>query len=76
MLSWAQDGNITSDGNRYPKFEARIPKFGTKSKVPNSKALFCFAVFEPLNFEFVSDFDIRIPDLPIFPAFWGPAGPG
>jgi len=45
-----------------PKFEARNPKFETNPKVPNSKVFSCFSVFEFLNFEFVSDFEIRISD--------------
>jgi hypothetical protein len=44
------------------KFEARNPKFETNPKVPNSNVFSWFAVFELLNFEFVSDFDIRISD--------------
>jgi len=42
------------------KFEARNPKFETQ--VPISNVFSWFAVFELLNFEFVSDFDIRISD--------------
>jgi hypothetical protein len=44
------------------KFEARNPKFETNPKAPNSNGFSWFAVFELLNFEFVSDFDIRISD--------------
>jgi hypothetical protein len=44
------------------KFEARNPKFETNPNVPNPKVFSWFAVFEFLNFEFVSDFDIRISD--------------
>jgi hypothetical protein len=44
------------------KFEARNPKFETNPKVPNSNVSSRFAVSEHLNFEFASDFDIRIPD--------------
>jgi len=44
------------------KFEARNPKFETNSNVPNSNVFCLFAVFEHLNFEFVSDFDFRISD--------------
>jgi hypothetical protein len=44
------------------KFEARNPKFETNPKVPNSKVFSWFVVFDFLNFEFVSDFDIRISD--------------
>jgi hypothetical protein len=44
------------------KFEARNPKFETNPNVPNSNVFCWFAVFEHLNFEFVSDFDIRISD--------------
>jgi len=43
-------------------FEARNPKFETNPNVQNSNVLFWFAAFELLNFEFVSDFDIRISD--------------
>jgi len=42
------------------KFEARNPK--TNLNVPNSNVSSWFSVFEPLNFEFVSDFDIRNSD--------------
>jgi hypothetical protein len=42
------------------KFEARNPKFETNLKISNSKGSFnCFKLME---FEFVSDFDIRISD--------------
>jgi hypothetical protein len=41
------------------KFEARNPKFETNPKAPNSNGFSWFAFFEPLNFEFVSDFEIR-----------------
>jgi hypothetical protein len=44
------------------KFEARNSKFGTNPNVPNSNVFSLFAGFELLNFEFVSDFDIRISD--------------
>jgi hypothetical protein len=44
------------------KFETRNPKFETNPNVPNSNLFSLFAVFELLNFEFVSDFDIRISD--------------
>jgi len=44
------------------KFEARNPKFETNPNVSNSNVFSWFAVFELLNFEFVSDFDIRISD--------------
>jgi len=44
------------------KFEARNPKFETNQNVPNSNVFSWFVFFEPLNFEFVSDFDIRISD--------------
>jgi len=46
----------------HSKFEARNPKFETNPNVPNSNVFSWFAVFELLNFEFVSDFDIRISD--------------
>jgi hypothetical protein len=58
------------------KFEARNPKFETNPNVPNSNVLFLFAVFELLNFEFVSDFDIRISDLSIIQTFLVPARSG
>jgi hypothetical protein len=45
-----------------PKLEARNPKFETNPNVPNPKVFSCLAVFEFLNFEFVSDFEIRISD--------------
>jgi hypothetical protein len=76
MSSCAHDGNITSDGKRYSKFEARISKFETKSNVPNSKVLPYFAGFEHSNFEFVSDFDIRISDFSMPPTCPVPAMPG
>jgi len=44
------------------KSEARNPKFETNPNVPNLNISSWFAVFELLNFEFVSDFDIRISD--------------
>jgi len=40
----------------HSKFEARNPRFEANPKVPNSNAFYWFAVFEHLNFEFVSDF--------------------
>jgi len=46
----------------HSKFEARNPKFETNPKVPNSNVFSWFAVFEHSNFEFASDFDIRISD--------------
>ncbi len=42
------------------KFEARNPKFETNLNVSNPKDF--FICFELWNFEFVSDFDIRISD--------------
>jgi len=42
------------------KFEARNPNFETNPNVQNSNVLCWFAVFELLNFEIVSNFDIRI----------------
>jgi hypothetical protein len=47
------------------KFEARNPNFETNPNFLNSKVFSWFGVFEPLDFEFVSDFDIRIPDFSI-----------
>jgi len=47
------------------KFETRNPKFETNPNIPNSKVFSKFVIFEPLDFEFVSDFDIRISDLSI-----------
>jgi len=58
------------------KFEARIPKFETRSNVPNSNVFSWFAVFEHLNFEFVSDFDIRISDFSMPRTCLAPAMPG
>jgi len=62
-------------GSTDSKFEARIPKFETKSNVPNSKVLSWFAIFENLNFEFVSDFDLRISDFSIHRTFLVQAWP-
>jgi hypothetical protein len=56
-------------GNPDSKFEARNPNFETKSNVPSSKVLSRFAVFEHLNLQFVSDFDIRISDFSIHGTF-------
>ena len=58
------------------KFEARNPKFETNPNVPNSNICSWFAVFEPLNFEFVSDFDIRISDFSMPQTCMVPAMPG
>jgi hypothetical protein len=44
------------------KFEARNPEFETNPNVPSLNGFYWFAHFELLNFEFVSDFDIRISD--------------
>jgi hypothetical protein len=55
------------------KFEARISKFEKNPNVPNSNVFSWFAVFEHLNFEFVSDFDIRISDFSIHQTFLVPA---
>jgi hypothetical protein len=58
------------------KFEARNPKFETNPMVPNSNDFSWFAVFELLNFEFVSDFDIRISDFSMPRTCLVPAMPG
>jgi hypothetical protein len=58
------------------KFEARNPKFETNPKGPNSNVFSWFAVFELLNFEFVSDFDIRISDFSMPRTCLVPAMPG
>jgi len=58
------------------KFEARNPKFETIPKVPNSNVFSGFAFFEHLNFEFVSDFDIRISDFSMPRTCLVPAMPG
>jgi hypothetical protein len=55
------------------KFEARNPKFETNPNVQNSNILSRFAVLELLNFEFVSDFDIRISDFLMSPICLIPA---
>jgi hypothetical protein len=47
------------------KFEERNPNFETNPNVPNSKVISLFGIFDFLNFEFVSDFDIRIWDFSI-----------
>jgi len=44
------------------KFEARNPNFKTNPNAPNSNIFSLFVLFELLNFDFVSDFDIRISD--------------
>jgi hypothetical protein len=44
------------------KSEARNPKFEANPKFPNPKG-FSFICFRPLDFEFVSDFEIRNSDL-------------
>jgi len=44
------------------KSEARSTKFETNTNVANPKDSSLFGGFEPLDFEFVSDFDIRISD--------------
>jgi hypothetical protein len=58
------------------KFQARNPKFGINPNVPNSKVFSWFDIFEPLDFEFVSDFDIRISDFSILQSCLVPATPG
>jgi hypothetical protein len=60
----------------HSKFEARNPKFETNPKVPNSNVFSWFAVFELLNFEFASDFDIRISDFSTPRTCLVPATPG
>ena len=47
------------------KLEARNSKFETNPNVLNPKDFSFLSVFEILDFEFVSDFDIRISDFPI-----------
>jgi hypothetical protein len=47
------------------KLESRNPKFETNPNVQNSKVSSLFGVFEVLDFEFVSDFDIRVSDFSI-----------
>jgi len=51
------------------KSEARNPNFETNPNFEDSNVFLGLAVFELLNFEFVSDFDIRISDFSIFPTF-------
>jgi len=58
------------------KFEIRNPNFETNPKIPNSNVFSWFAVVEPLNFEFVSDFDIRISDISMPRTCLVPALPG
>jgi len=50
------------------KFEARNQKLETNPNIQNLNVLSWFAVFELLNFEFASDFDIRI--YQFFRPFW------
>jgi hypothetical protein len=59
-----------------PKSEARNPKFETNPKFPNSNFFSWFAVLELLDFEFVSDFDIRISDFSMPRNCLFPAMPG
>jgi hypothetical protein len=47
------------------KFEARNPKSEINPNFLNSKIFSWFDVFEPLDFQFVSDFDIWISDFSI-----------
>jgi len=58
------------------KSEARNPNFETNPNVQNSNFHSWIAVFELLNFEIVSNFDIRISDLLISRARLVPAWPG
>jgi len=51
--------------NAGSKFEARNSKFETNLNVQNSNVFCLFAFSKLLNFEFVSDFDIRISDFSI-----------
>jgi len=44
------------------KFEARNSKFETNPNFQNPKGSFLLGGFKILDFEFVSDFDIRISD--------------
>jgi hypothetical protein len=59
----------------YSKFEARNSKFETNPNVLNSKIFSLFGGFEPLDFEFVSDFDIRISDFSTSQTCLAPAMP-
>jgi hypothetical protein len=56
--------------------EARTPNFEINPNFPNSKFFSLFGVFEPLGFEFVSDFGIRISNLSIRLTCLVPAMPG
>jgi hypothetical protein len=58
------------------KSEARNPNFETNPNVQNTNTLSLFAVIERLNFEFVSDFDIRISDFLMPPTSLVPTNPG
>jgi hypothetical protein len=55
------------------KLESRNPKFETNPNDKNSKLSSLFGVFEFLDFEFVSDFDIRVSDFSIPQACLVPA---
>jgi len=57
------------------KFEARNSKFETNPNAPNSKDFCLFSGFEPLDFEFVWDFDIWISDFPTSSTCLAPAIP-
>jgi len=73
-LSCAQNANKIFDGKG--RFQIRSSKLETNPNVPNSKVFSWFDIFEPLDFEFVSDFDIRISDFSILQSCLVPAAPG
>jgi hypothetical protein len=56
--------------SREARDEARNPKLETNPKAPNSNVFSWFAVFVFLNFEFVSNFDIRISDFSMLEPVW------
>jgi hypothetical protein len=61
-FSQTRGGGLALRGIPLGKFEARISNFETNPNIPNSNLFSLIAGFEILNFEFVSDFDIRISD--------------
>jgi hypothetical protein len=69
-FQWKGPIPIPRGAGRSTKSEIRNPK------VPNCNVFSWFAVFEHSNFEFVSDFDIRISNFPKLRTWLVPAMPG
>jgi hypothetical protein len=62
--------------NTFRQIRSTKLNFETNPNIPNSNVFFLIAVFEILNFEFVSDFDIRISDFLMPQTCLVPAMPG